>query len=251
MVRFDCIIAWICGQGCLSRGRRLIAGETAHADLASLATAELRLLAGVLFFFAAITASRLKSVVAKGPVEHRDLESGALSESPRQSRLPGHVDYLRDVAKTLNIPARKLAVQKLRDANALFKIPTVADKAVGLFFDKCASANLDEMPWIKAPVTVVKRYHHISSLIFYSPTAHAPPANKPWWPWSRGGKTEATPSGLRKPVLLDKSGWDSYGDDRFGLYDTNGKSRCDASDVAQLRADHSFFPKALAYNLRE
>ena len=168
-------------------------------------------------------------------------------------RLPGHVDYLRDAAKKLNIPARKVAAQKLRDANALFKIPTVADKTVGLFFDKCLSANLDEMPWIKAPITVVKRYHHISSLIYYSPTAHAPPADKSsWWRSSfRGGRPEAALTGLRKPVLLDKSGRDSYGDDRFGLYDTNGKSRCGASDVAQLRADHSFFPKALAYNLRE
>jgi hypothetical protein len=39
------------------------------------------------------------------------------------------------------------------------------------------------------------------------------------------------------------------GVDPFGSYDLNTKDEANAADVIQLIADHSIFPRAMAYNL--
>ena len=106
----------------------------------------------------------------------------------------------------------------------------------------------------RAAVKVAERYHHISSIIYYSPTAPVKSSEKKSGGWfSRlfgGGQTaEEAPTNMRAPVCLDESGRDPYGKDVFGTYDLNGRKKAEEKDVDQLIADHSIFPKALAYNV--
>ena len=64
-----------------------------------------------------------------------------------------------------------------------------------------------------------------------------------------GQTAEEAPTNMRAPVCLDESGRDPYGKDVFGTYDLNGRKKAEEKDVDQLIADHSIFPKALAYNV--
>ena len=57
---------------------------------------------------------------------------------------------------------------------------------------------------------------------------------------------------MKKPVCLvakDHNVYEADGVRPFGTYDLNGDKKADAADVIQLIADHSIFPRAMAYNV--